>query len=72
MPEMVELTRFWLVMMPEPVRPAKLMLPESESEVPWALANERFWRDEEAVVEVAVRMPAVRFPTVEDEVIEPP
>ena len=50
---MLELARFEFETTPTPEMPAKLMLPDRESEVPWALVKEKFWREEEAVVLVA-------------------
>ena len=48
-----EFWRFALETTPAPVIPAKLMFPERDSDVPCAFVKEKFWSDEEAVVEVA-------------------
>ena len=47
-----ELTKLLLVITPE--EPIEIP-PESESEVPWPLVKEKFWREEVAVEEVAMR-----------------
>ena len=49
------------------VAPATDSPPESEREVPWKLVAKRFWKEEEAVVEVAVTVPVRRLPMVEVE-----
>ena len=56
-----EFCRLVLETTPVPVMPAKLMLPERESEVPWALVKEKFWSEDEAVVEVAKILPVPRM-----------
>lgn len=40
---------------------------ESESPVPWPWLKKRFWKEDEAVVEVAVMVPASKLPMVEVE-----
>ena len=55
-PLMVELARLAFEMTPVLVSPAKLALPESESDVPFPLVNPKLVRVEDAVEEVAINI----------------
>lgn len=67
-PLIVELARFALETTPDPVIPAKLTLPERERVVAWPLMKKRFWKVEEAEVEVAEIYPTLSEPMEEVEI----
>jgi hypothetical protein len=58
-----ELTRLALVMTLSLEREPIDRPPERERLLPWPAVKRRFWREVEAVVEVAVSTPTVNLPT---------